>query len=49
LKYREVSPNVANRPRLAVERVGAPVSGISLAADPPDNFFARISEIIGHD
>jgi hypothetical protein len=49
LKYREVSPNVANGPQSVVDRVGAPVLGTSLPADPPDNFFARTSEIIGRD
>src|SRR5208282_6116327 len=49
LKYREDSPNVANRPRLAVEWVGATVSGTSRLADSPDNFFARTLAIIGRD
>src|SRR5271166_6560877 len=49
LRYREDSPNVANGPRLAVEWVGATVSGTSLLADPPDNFFARTWDIIGRD
>jgi hypothetical protein len=49
LKYREDSPNGANRPRLAVEWVGATASGTSVLADTFDNFFARTLAIIGRD
>ena len=49
LKCREDSPNVANGPLLAVEWVGAAVSGTSLLADSPDNFFAQAMAIIGRD
>jgi len=47
LKYREDSPNVANRPRLSVEWVGTTVSGTSLLADSPDNFLAQTLAIVG--
>jgi hypothetical protein len=49
LKYQEDSPNVANEPRLSVEWVGTTVSGTSLLADSPDNFFAQTLAIIGRD